>query len=83
MECGLAGFMRLCDVLDQYSAPVQQAPALRHELASEQHGFQFKKTEKADIIAFMQLFTDTTFIHNPQFANPHIRRSRGKNQTLR
>lgn len=65
----------LNDVLDHYSDHIQPAPTLSHELASEHQGFQFSKTEKADIVAFMQLFTDTTFIRNPQFTNPHLKRS--------
>lgn len=64
MECDFAGFMHLRDVLDHYSDHIQPAPTLSYELASEHPGFQFTKSKKADIVAFMNLFTDSTFINN-------------------
>lgn len=61
----------LHDVLDHYSEHIQQSPTLSRELPGQIGGFQLTGAEKADLISFLKLFTDSTFIQNPQFANPH------------
>ena len=63
-------------VLDHYSEHIQNSPTLSHELPGQTNGFHLTSTEKTDLIAFMRLFTDSTFINNPQFADPHVRQLR-------
>ncbi|GAB3990181.1 cytochrome c peroxidase [Spirosoma daeguense] len=58
-------------VLDHYSEHIKSSPTLSHELPGQANGFHLTKSEKTDLIAFMRLFTDSTFVQNPQFANPH------------
>lgn len=60
-------------VLDHYSEHIQPNPALSPELPGQTNGFHLTSTEKTDLIQFMHLLTDSTFIHNPQFANPHLK----------
>ena len=65
-------FATLNDVLDHYSDHVQSSPTLARELVPAQAGgLRLTPDEKTDLIAFLKLFTDTTFINNPKFSNPH------------
>jgi len=63
----------LGDVLDHYSDHIQASLTLSRELPGQSKGFHLTSGEKADLIAFLHLFTDSTFIDNPQFANPHLK----------
>ncbi|MFD2934390.1 cytochrome-c peroxidase [Spirosoma flavum] len=60
-------------VLDHYSEHIQASPTLSHELPGQTNGFRLTAVEKADLVAFLQLFTDSNFVHNPQFADPHVK----------
>ncbi|WP_420149029.1 cytochrome-c peroxidase [Spirosoma sp.] len=64
----------LIDVLDHYSEHIQNSPTLSPELPGETNGFHLTNGEKKDLIAFLRLFTDSTFIQNPQFSNPHMKK---------
>ncbi|AUD04077.1 cytochrome-c peroxidase [Spirosoma pollinicola] len=64
-------FDSLEKVLDHYSEHIQPSPMLAPELAGQPNGFHLTRGEKTDLISFLRLFTDSTFINNPQFANPH------------
>ena len=59
-------------VLDHYSEHIQASPTLSRELSGQANGFHLTIGEKADLIAFLHLFTDSTFIQNPKFSNPHL-----------
>lgn len=39
--------------------------------ATKLNGLQLNPQEKANLIAFLKTFTDTSFINNPAFTNPH------------
>jgi cytochrome c peroxidase len=68
-------FATLSAVLDHYSDHVQASPTLGLELVSaEEGGLGLTATDKTDLLAFLQLFTDSSFVNNPQFADPHVRR---------
>ena len=67
-------FATLENVLDHYSEHIQASPMLAPELSGQANGFHLTTGEKTDLIAFLHSFTDSTFIHNPQFANPHLKR---------
>lgn len=58
-------------VLDHYSDHIQDGPTLSPELPGQTNGFHLTSSEKTDLIAFLRLFTDSAFINNPQFADPH------------
>jgi len=62
----------LTDVLDHYSDHVQASPTLASELVSAQAGgLRLTSSEKKDLLAFLHLLTDTSFVRNPRFADPH------------
>jgi cytochrome c peroxidase len=65
-------FATLADVLDHYSDHVQTSPNLANELVpARAGGLRLTKDEKADLVAFLISLTDSSFVNNPQFANPH------------
>lgn len=64
-------FNSLEQVLDHYSDHIQPSPMLAPELAGQPNGFHLTRDEKTDLRSFLRLFTDSAFVHNPQFANPH------------
>ncbi|MFN8354379.1 MAG: cytochrome c peroxidase [Spirosomataceae bacterium] len=69
-------FATLAEVLDHYSEHLVQSSHLSpflNDVSNVRNGKSLLLTaqEKADIIAFLHLLTDTTFIHNPAFSNPH------------
>ncbi|NLR57202.1 c-type cytochrome [Chitinophaga polysaccharea] len=68
-------FSTLEEVLDHYSEHIIQSPSLSPVLrntSNDVNGTSLKlsRSEQKDIIAFLQLLTDSTFINNPQFSNP-------------
>lgn len=68
-------------VLDHYSDHVQASPTLSHELMADgnaQPGLRLTPGEKADLVAFLRLLTDSAFVTNPAFADPHLRVSSAK-----
>lgn len=68
-------FATLAAVLDHYSDHVQETPALPSELVPARNGgLGLTSAEKTDLLAFLNLLTDTVFVNNPQFADPHVRR---------
>lgn len=63
-------------VLDHYSDHIQQSKTLSsflQDISNEEGGKCLGLTpqEKKDIIAFLGMLTDSTFITNPAFSNPH------------
>lgn len=68
-------FSSLEEVLDHYNAHVISSPTLSSFLQGSSNipngtTLQLTETEKADIIAFLHLLTDTQFVTNPAFSNP-------------
>lgn len=68
-------FQTLEQVLDHYSEHIISSPSLSPVLRNTSNALggnslQLSNSEKKDIIAFLHLLTDSTFISNPQFSNP-------------
>ena len=69
-------FKTLAEVVDHYSGHVIQSESLSSvfEGGSNEPGgksLQLTAEEKSDIIAFLNMLTDNTFITDPRFADPH------------
>ncbi|MBV7530511.1 cytochrome-c peroxidase [Chitinophaga sp. sic0106] len=69
-------FNTLEEVLDHYSEHIQESatlsPVLRQTSnTSGSHSLRLTATEKKDIIAFLHLLTDSSFLTNPAFSNPN------------
>jgi cytochrome c peroxidase len=70
-------FKNLEDVLDHYNEHIQQSKTLSlslqnrsNDLGGKSLGLTIK--EKANIISFLEMLTDSTFISDPRFSNPHL-----------
>ena len=71
-------FQTLEEVLDHYNEHIHVASNLSHELLVARNEVEGKHlgltdAEKTDVLAFLNTLTDSTFISNPRFANPHLR----------
>jgi cytochrome c peroxidase len=69
-------FKTLEEVLDQYSEHIQSSATLSSFITKDagaggSHGLQLTTPEKKAMIAFLNMLTDSTFITNPAFADPH------------
>ncbi|HEY0246052.1 MAG TPA: cytochrome c peroxidase [Mucilaginibacter sp.] len=69
-------FKTLNEVVDHYSDHVRESASLSSFLrgeSNEKNGKTLKLTaeEKEDIVAFLNMLTDNTFITDPRFADPH------------
>ena len=63
-------------VLDHYSDHVRASPVLSPELVpARAGGLGLTATDKADLLSFLALLTNSSFVTNPQLADPHVRRS--------
>lgn len=73
----------LSAVLDHYSDHVQASITLSPELVSAQAGgLGLTASEKTNLLAFLHLLTDTSFVTNPQFTDPHVAHSTPKKRPL-
>jgi cytochrome c peroxidase len=66
----------LPEVLDHYSDHVVQSPSLSSVFRGESNEIKGKtlkltSEEKKDIIAFLNMLTDESFIHDTRFSDPH------------
>jgi cytochrome c peroxidase len=71
-------FSTLEQVLDHYNEHVAPSPNLSsflQNVSNEKNGksLMLTKGEKNNIISFLHMLTDSTFINNPEFTNPHIK----------
>lgn len=69
-------FRTLAEVLEHYNEHIQESPSLSSFLrgVSNETGGKtllLTQAEKADILAFLQMLTDSTFINNPAFSDPN------------
>lgn len=69
-------FRTLAEVLEHYNEHIQESPSLSSFLrgVSNETGGKtllLTQAEKADILAFLHMLTDTTFINNPAFSDPN------------
>lgn len=72
-----ARFKTLEEVIDHYSGHIVKSPTLSPFLednsnTSNGSGLNLTKQEKQDIIAFLNMLTDSTFITDKRFSNPFI-----------
>lgn len=68
-------FQTLEAVLDHYSDHIKESATLSPFIrqtsnAKGSNSLHLTQDEKKDIIAFLKMLTDTTFINNPKFSNP-------------
>ncbi|WP_163410078.1 cytochrome-c peroxidase [Flavobacterium ajazii] len=70
-------FKNLEEVMDHYNEHIKPSKSLSvvlqnrpNEMGGKSLGLTAK--EKANIISFMKMLTDSTFINNPAFSNPHL-----------
>ncbi|MFT3822298.1 MAG: cytochrome c peroxidase [Chitinophagaceae bacterium] len=71
-------FATLEQVIDHYSDHIQQSGTLSPFLRTNSNNINGSKLqltiqEKKDLLAFLQMLTDSSFITNPQFADPFIK----------
>jgi len=72
-------FKNLEEVLDHYNEHIQPSKTLSVVLKNRPNDPEGKNLgltakEKSNIISFLKMLTDTTFISNPKFSNPHLSR---------
>lgn len=70
-------FRTLEEVINHYSDHIQPSSTLSpfiNGMSNETGGKSLKLTqiEKQDIVAFLQMLTDSTFISDKRFSDPHI-----------
>ncbi len=64
-------FATLEEVLDFYSEGVNLSTNIDSKMGlAHKGGVQLTESEKSSIVAFLKTLTDSTFISNPEFANP-------------
>ncbi|SHH37162.1 cytochrome c peroxidase [Chryseolinea serpens] len=73
-------FATLTEVLNHYNEHVQPSTTLSPFIAEATNAVDGKslmltETEKGDLLVFLQMLTDSAFVNNPDFSNPHFLRS--------
>lgn len=76
-------FKTLDEVLDHYNDHVKQSESLSPFLRGESNKVNgktlaLKSAEKKAVIAFLNMLTDSTFVTDPRFADPHQNIARNK-----
>jgi cytochrome c peroxidase len=76
-------FKTLDEVIDHYSEHIEQSPALSSFLRGESNeaggeSLKLNSIEKKQLIAFLNMLTDSAFITNPAFSDPHILSTKNK-----
>jgi cytochrome c peroxidase len=69
-------FKTLGEVVDHYNEHVKESASLSSFLRGESNdiggkNLNLKPEEKKDLIAFLNMLTDSTFINDPRFSDPH------------
>ena len=70
-------FSTIEQVLDHYNEHIKNSPTLSsflQDVSNQKNGKKLMLTnsEKSDIISFLSMLTDSSFINNPEFSNPHL-----------
>ncbi|MEN0052226.1 MAG: cytochrome c peroxidase [Mucilaginibacter sp.] len=70
-------FKTLAEVVDHYSDHILESASLSSFLRGESNevggkSLKLQPLEKKQIIAFLNMLTDSTFINNPEFADPNL-----------
>ena len=76
-------FKTLAEVIDHYSDHIEESASLSSFLRGESNepggkSLRLLPREKKELIAFLNMLTDSTFINNPDFANPHLLTAKNK-----
>lgn len=76
-------FKTLEEVVDHYSEHIEQSPSLSSFLQGESNeaggkSLKLLPAEKKQLIAFLNMLTDSTFITNPAFSDPHLISTKNK-----
>ena len=76
-------FKTLEEVVDHYSEHIEQSTSLSSFLRGESNeaggkSLKLLLAEKKQLIAFLNMLTDSAFITNPAFSNPHLLPTRNK-----
>lgn len=76
-------FKTLTEVVDHYSDHVLESASLSAFLRGESNEvggktLKLRPEEKKQIIAFLNMLTDSSFIHDPRFSDPHLLTASGK-----
>ncbi|MDB5087332.1 MAG: Cytochrome-c peroxidase [Mucilaginibacter sp.] len=79
-------FKTLNEVVDHYSDHLKESEALSTFLRGESNDIggktlHLRPEEKKDIIAFLDMLTDSTFINDPRFSDPNKIASKQKSKT--
>ncbi len=64
-------FVTLEQVIDHYDSGGVPSSTIDPFMKYTSGGLQLSDQKKADLIAFLKTLTDTTFINDPRFADPH------------
>lgn len=74
-------FKNLEEVLDHYNEHISPSKSLSISLKDRSNNLNGKDlgltvNEKSNIISFLKMLTDSTFINDPKFSDPHFKRSK-------
>jgi cytochrome c peroxidase len=64
-------FQTLQEVIEHYNSGGHPSTTIDSFMKFTSGGLQLSETSKADLIAFLNCLTDTTFIHQESFSDPH------------
>ena len=64
-------FETLEEVIDHYDSGGHPSETLDPFMKFEEGGLNLSDQDKADLIAFLKTLTDTSFVDDPKFSNPH------------
>jgi len=78
-------FKTLEEVVDHYSEHIKQSTSLSAFLRGESNeaggkSLKLRPVEKKQLIAFLNMLTDSAFISNPAFSDPHLISTKNKKQ---
>jgi cytochrome c peroxidase len=68
-------FQTLQEVIDHYSGHILPSPTLSPSLKDTTNApvnLRLSGEEKADLLAFLQMLTDSVFITDPRFSDPFV-----------
>lgn len=74
-------FKNLEEVLDHYNEHINPSRTLSVSLKDRSNNLNGKNlgltaSEKSDIISFLKMLTDSTFITDPKFSDPHLKKNK-------
>jgi cytochrome c peroxidase len=64
-------FQTLQEVIEHYNSGGHPSTTIDSFMKFTSGGLQLSETSKSDLIAFLHCLTDTAFIHQEKFSDPH------------